>query len=137
MSTDWNLIRTMMETAIAACERLEALGVREEHRAAVVNLNGPPVTVFDVLTSAWTYPETLRYEIIRQRHEAGLDQPYVPESARILVNVAQACAELIDAGTNAPTDEACRKMVRWFNDHALPHVEQTMQASRDTAPSGS
>jgi hypothetical protein len=105
MSTDWKLIRTMMESAMAACERFEALGLRESDRGAVERVDGQTVSVFDALTSAWTYPEMLRYQIIRQRHEAGADQPHVPETARILVNTAMACAELIGAGAVAPADQ--------------------------------
>ncbi len=119
-----------MESAIAACERLEALGLREEDRAAVARVGDQSVSVFDVLTSSWTYPEALRYRIIRQRHEAGADQPYVPETARVLVNVAQACAELIGAGTAAPADQECRTMVRWYGEHALPLIEQAVRADR-------
>lgn len=130
MSTDWGLVRAMMESAITACERLEALGISEEHRGAVLQVNGQTVSVFDVLTSAWTYPEALRYQIIRQLHEAGADQPYVPETARVLVGVAQACAELIGAGTPAPAEQACREMARWYGEHALPLVEQAVRANR-------
>ena len=132
VSTDWSLIRAMMESAINACERLEALGLREGHREAAVLVNGQAVSVSDILTSAWTYPETLRYRIIRQRHEAGLDQPYVPETARVLVNVAQACAELIGAGTIDPVDQGCHRMVRWYDDHALPLIEQAIQVNQQS-----
>ncbi len=130
MGTDWALFRSMMESAIAACERLEALGLREEDRGAIAQVDGQPISVFDVLTSSWTYPEALRYRIIRQRHEAGTDQPYVPETARVLVNVAQACAELIGAGAIAPADQECRAMARWYGEHALPLIERAVQADR-------
>lgn len=130
MSTDWTLVRTMMNSAIEACERLEVLGIREEDRSAVAQVNGQTVSVSDVVTSAWTYPERVRHEIIRQRRDAGADQPYVPETARILVNMAQACAELIGGGKSPPADRECRAMARWYGEHALPLVEQALRDDR-------
>ena len=133
MSTDWELVRSMMASAIDACERLETLGVNEHDRATTVEINGQIVSVFDIMTSAWTYPESLAYQIVRHRHEAGTDQPYVPETARILANVARTCAELIGAGRSAPLDNACRAMVRWYDEHALPGVELAVKARSQTA----
>ncbi|HEY4134217.1 MAG TPA: hypothetical protein VGO34_03285 [Alphaproteobacteria bacterium] len=129
MSTDWTLVRAMMESAIDACEKLEA-NVTEADRELVVEIDGRTVSVFDILVSAWTYPESLRREIIRQRHDAGLDQPYVPETARVLVNAAQACAELIGAGKSPPGEEACRAMANWYGTHALPGIEKALNARR-------
>lgn len=126
MKTDWELVRAMMASAIDTCERLEELGLSEGDREAVANVEDQRVSVFDILTSAWIYPETLRYQIIRQRHEMALDQAYVPETARILVNVAQACAELIGAGKPAPADHTCRKMAVWYRVHATPLVERAI-----------
>jgi len=133
MSTDWELVRSMMASAIDACERLETLGVNEHDRATTVEINGQIVSVFDIMTSAWTYPESLAYQIVRHRHEAGTDQPYVPETARILANVAGACAELIGAGRSAPLERECRAMVRWYDEHALPGVELAVRARPQTA----
>lgn len=116
-----------MASAIDACERLEGLGLSEGDREAVTTTDGQRVSVFDILTSTWIYPESLRYRIIRQRHEIGADLPYVPETARVVVNVAQACAELIGSGSPAPVDDMCRKMVRWYREHAVPLVEQAVE----------
>lgn len=69
MKTDWNVIRGMMNAAINACERIEASGYAETDRDATINVGGQQVSVRDMLVSAWTYPENLRYQIIRQRHE--------------------------------------------------------------------
>jgi hypothetical protein len=117
----------MMASAIDACERLEALGLTEGDREAVVTVEGRQVSVFDILTSAWTYPETLRHQIIRRRHEMAMDQPYVPEAARTLVNVAQACAELIGSGAPAPANDMCRKMTLWYRDYATPLAERAVR----------
>ena len=134
MSTDWQLVRAVMDSAIAACERFEALGTPPEDREKIGTANGQSASVFDALTSAWTYPETLRYRIIRERHAAGLDQPYVPEAARILVNAAQACAELVGAGTLPKVEDECRAMIRWYGEHATPLVESALEGrGRDPA----
>lgn len=133
MATDWGLIRAMMENAIATCERLEALGVDDGCRDATVLVGDHTVSVFDVLTSAWVYPERLRYQIVRDRHAAGDDQPYVPEAARVLVNTAQACAELIAAHDTSRAAPACRAMIAWYRDHALPAIERA-RADRKPAP---
>jgi hypothetical protein len=127
MSTDWQLVRAMMESAISACERFEAAGITPGDRERLGEANGRSASVFDALTSAWNYPETLRYRIIRQRHAAGADQPYVPEAARILVHVAQACAELIGAGKLPQVEAECRDMVRWYGEHAVPLVESALR----------
>jgi len=61
MKTDWALIRDMMRAAIDACERVEAAGYTENDRDASLSIGGREVTVHDILVSAWTYPETVRY----------------------------------------------------------------------------
>jgi hypothetical protein len=127
MSTDWDLIRKMMSSAIDSCERFEGLGITENDREKTGVNNGATVSIFDVLTSAWTYPETLRYQIIRQRNQTGNDQPYVPETARVLTNVAQACAELIGAGKTPLSERACHGLVQWYGESAVPLVEDIMK----------
>ena len=106
--TDWTLIREMMATAIDACERLEAAGYRENDRDAVVTMHGQDVSVHDFLVSAWTYPEAIRYAIIRNRHDSGDDRAYVPEAARIILAMAQAASELI--GSRAPDTPAANEI---------------------------
>ncbi|WP_253189912.1 hypothetical protein [Paraburkholderia fungorum] len=100
METDWNLLREAMKAAIDSCEALEVAGYAEEHRERSVVINGQQVSIQEFLTSAWALPESVRYAVIRQRHDAGADAPYIPEAARILVAVAAACAEIIGAGKN-------------------------------------
>lgn len=65
METDWNTIRRMMNAAIDACERIERSGYNENDRDATISVNGQAVSVQDLLVSAWTYPENVRYQIIR------------------------------------------------------------------------
>lgn len=135
MQTDWTLIRDMMKAAIDACERIEASGYKETDRDAAISVNGHMISVQDLIASAWTYPENVRYKIIRQRHDEGSDLPYVPEAARILVAMAQAAVELIGAGSHEPpgADET-RKMILWFGGHAAPGIEQAIADRRKSAP---
>ncbi len=83
MKTDWDLIREMMSAAIDTCERIEACGYSENDRDASAVLAGRNVSVYEMLGSAWTYPENIWYQIIRARHDNQNDLPYVPEAARI------------------------------------------------------
>jgi hypothetical protein len=130
MKTDWNTIRGMMNAAIDACERIEASQYKEKDRDATVDVNGQLVSVQDLLVSAWTYPERLRYQIIRDRHDAKADVPYIPETARILLAMSQAAAELIDAGEVKPAKDAISKMIAWFEDHLSPNIEAAVASRR-------
>jgi hypothetical protein len=124
-TTDWNLVREVMNAAIDACEHAERLGVGEDDRE-LVTTKPPIVSVFDVLTSAWTYPETLRYEIVRARHDVGDDVPYRLELARIIAAVGETCAELVGARKlDAPAPSArgpqtirtrTEAMANWYRD---------------------
>lgn len=127
MATDWNLIREMMSTAIDSCERIEQLGYSEYDRDAHVDVNGNPVSLHEFMVSAWTYPENLRYQIIRQRHDNDANAPYVREATHIVTAMAAACGELINAADNAPATEEIRQMLRWYREHALPNIEQAMK----------
>lgn len=120
-----------MHAAIDACERVEAAGYNENDRDASVSIGGQEVTVHDILVSAWTYPETIRYRIIRERHVQGDDLPYVPEVARIVIAMAQAAAELVTAhGGPSPAADEIRRMIAWFSTHAAPGIEQAIAERR-------
>lgn len=95
-----------MSTVIDSWEQIETAGFNEEHRSATVEIKGVDYSVQEFLISAWTLPKTIRYQIIRERHEARNDLSYVPEAARTLVSMAQACAELIEAANTAPAQKA-------------------------------
>lgn len=125
-STDWSLVRQMMATAIDACEKIESMGYVEAHRDRVVDVGGRPASVFEFMVSAWTMPETMRYQLIRARHAAGDDQPYVLEASRILVNMAQACAELVGSQPTPSMRDAVTQMLAWYPDHALPHLARAI-----------
>ncbi|MEJ1175211.1 hypothetical protein WA845_13260 [Agrobacterium sp. CMT1] len=65
MKTDWKSVRGMLNAAIDACECIEALQYAETDREAMIDIGGQKVSVHDFLVTAWTYPEKLRYQIIR------------------------------------------------------------------------
>ncbi|HEV2559596.1 MAG TPA: hypothetical protein VGU45_13280 [Microvirga sp.] len=128
MTTDWQLVRAMMAAAIDACEGIEKLPLTEQDRDAVGEVGDRKASVFDTLTSAWVYPERVRYQIIRERHARGADQPYLPETARLLVAMAQACSELVGAADTAPAETECRRLIDWYGRHALPLLEDALKA---------
>lgn len=128
--TDWVLVRKMMNAAIDFCETVEAEGFREADRAATTVVNGQAVSVQDVLASAWTYPETMRYAIIRKRLEANDDLPYVPETARVLTAMSAACAELCGAKSGTGEAAGTAEMLQWFAVHA----GQTLRAALSPQP---
>ncbi|WP_155255685.1 hypothetical protein [Bradyrhizobium elkanii] len=82
MPTDWNLIREMMAAVIDSCEQIEATGYTERDRDVTVDISGRKVSVQEFMVSAWTLPENLRYWIIRDRHDKGVDLPYIPDVSR-------------------------------------------------------
>lgn len=135
MKTDWNLIRSMMETAIGACEQIEAMGYNEAHRNLSIETSQGPVTVFDLMVSSFTYPESIRYQIIRERHDAGADQPYVHEFSRLLVAMAQASAELVGGKDATPASASLEQMLAWYRDLALPNLRQAIEQT-EIAPPG-
>jgi len=124
MPTDWKTVRAMMNAAIDACESTEHAGYTEHHRAITVNDAG--ATVFDAMTSAWALPESMRYRIIRERHDAGMDSPYVPETARILVAMAQAAAELIGAKSCPTLEQPLNEMIDWYKQ-VMPAMQRAIQ----------
>ena len=98
MKTDWQLIRQLINTAIDACEQVEAAGYTESDREATVMVGNVDVKVCEFLQSAWIMPENYTYMAIRARHELKENKPYTPEFARVLRAIAYFCSELI--GTN-------------------------------------
>ena len=93
-TTDWQLVRDLLAAAVDACEAADRLRLTEHDRALPT---GSGANVWEVLTSAWTYPENVQYAVVRARHDLGEDAPYRPELGRPLVAVAAVCAELVGA----------------------------------------
>jgi hypothetical protein len=130
MTTDWNLIREMMAAVIDSCEQIEAAGYTERDRDLTVDISGQKVSVQEFMVSAWTLPENLRYRIIRDRHDNGIDLPYIPEVARVMVRMAEACSELIGAGEAKPAEEQARSAIQWYRAHAVPNIQRAIAVAR-------
>ena len=126
MPTDWNLIGEMMAAVIDSCEQIEAAGYTERDRDLTVDISGQKVSVQEFMVSAWTLPENLRYRIIRDRHDKGVDLPYLPEVARVMVRMAEACSELVGAGEAKPAEEQARSAIQWYRAHAVPNIQRAI-----------
>lgn len=142
MKTDWDQIRQLLNTAVDVCETIDALDITESDRPRTLTVNGHPVSIYDYLTSAWTYPENLRTNIIRARHAQDGDQSYQPETARILQNVAAVCAEFIGAadthtrvvGSNPFSPQEAKSLTemldslnQWYQDNMVRDLTNLMQ----------
>lgn len=130
MPTDWNLVRDLMAAVIDSCEQIEAAGYAEQDRHLAVDVSGQKVSVQDIMTSAWTLPENLRYQIIRERHDNGADLPYIPEVARVMVKMAEACSELVGAGDVKPAEAEARSAIQWYRAHAVPQIQRAIANAR-------
>ncbi|WP_231949383.1 hypothetical protein [Herminiimonas arsenitoxidans] len=129
MKTDWNLVREMMAVAIDSCEEFEKSGYAETYRELTVPINDFEISLQEIMVSACTYPELLRYQIIRERHDKQLDIPYIPEQARILMGMAAACAELIGAADARVAETQIKNMIDWYSDIAVPNVQRAINAA--------
>jgi hypothetical protein len=120
MPTDWNLIREMMAAVIDT----------EPDRDLTVDVSGQKVSIHEFIVGAGTLPENLRYRIIRERHDKGIDLPYTPEAARIIIHMAEACSELIGAGEAKPAEAEARAAIQWYRAHTVPRVKQAIGMAR-------
>lgn len=96
MATDWQLIRSVMDGVINACEAMEALapdGCAGEYDARSDYQDD--VCVGDFLTRFWQYPEDAGGDIVRIRAALGCEEKERSEVARALVAAATACAEAV------------------------------------------
>ncbi|HEY0937174.1 MAG TPA: hypothetical protein VGD91_25980 [Trebonia sp.] len=133
-TTDWQLVRDLLAAAVDACEAAERLGLADEDRGLPTGAG--PVDVGDVLASAWTYPENVRYGVVRARHALGADAPFQPELARALREVGGLCAELVGAGAvtdatpprdgrSAPSLRAeVEALAAWYRGQMVPQLTQ-------------
>ena len=71
-TTYWNLIREMMAAVIDSFEQFEAAGYTELDRSLTVDISGKKVSIYEIMVSAWTLPENLRYRIIRRKGRRSL-----------------------------------------------------------------
>ena len=128
MKTDWQLVRELMNSVIDACEAVENLDLTpNDHDTPLAT---SPANVWDALQSSHIYPENVRYEIIRVRHDMENDKDFTPESARALVNAAKVCAELVGAGEAQPIQEPVRKLAHWYSAHMVPQISNAVELKR-------
>lgn len=142
MTTDWKLIRNLMNSALDALEAADRHGPLENKRAATTDVKGVPVNVFSFMQSAWTYPENLKYTLIRARHELQQNKPYTPEVARALFKVAEVCAELVGCSNTTakvvgvdPHDPKQAKSIEemvlglanWYREHFTPGLSDAVR----------
>jgi hypothetical protein len=73
----------------------------------------------------------------RSANRFGADLPYVPDPARILINMAQACAELIGAPGSTATDAACRSVAGWYSNQAIPNLRRAFETRTSQLTGGS
>ena len=136
-----------MNAALDACERIDELGHLEDHRAATVAVNGHLATVFDLMQSSFTYPENLRYSIIRARNQLKEDKPYTTEVARTLQNVALLCSELIgcsktqqevlgvnphDPNTAKSIEAMIQELTDWYQETLTQGVTKAVESGNSS-----
>ena len=148
MKTDWELIRKLMNSTIDACEAVDAENITAHDRDATTDVGGFDVSVWDLMQSAWVYPENLTYSVIRAQHKLNGDKPYTSELARTVSNVGRLCAELVDApdttskvsgvnphqpGANESVDEMVAQLASWYTSHMVPNVKSAIDTKREGA----
>ena len=141
MATDWALVRRVLGAAVDACEAAERLGLRPEDRALPT---GSGASVWDVLTSAWTYPENVQYAVVRARHDLADDAPYRLELGRPLVAAAAVCAELVGAtrldeaprgAASAPTvRQTVERLAAWYREQMVEQLARAAAHRASAAP---
>ncbi len=96
MTTDWKLIREVMNGVIDACEKIDQLApnLYAGEYEARSDYQGD-VRVGDFLERFWQYPEGAARDILIVRSRLGADQKHLTETARALINTATACSEVI------------------------------------------
>jgi hypothetical protein len=145
-TTNWRLIRKLMNSALDACEALDALDIGEvEHDALLTKGDQPLCSVSDALHSTHAYPEALRYAIIRARGQLADAEPFVPPLARVLQQAGLACAELVGAQQlHAPVRGADPRkpdedstiagmtvaLANWYADHLTPLMTEAITHHR-------
>jgi hypothetical protein len=132
MATRWTEMRALVNAAIDACEAVEKLGVTESDRELATQIGGSMVSIHDLMTTAWVYPENVRYQVVRARHDAGLDKAYVDDLSRALAHVGMLCAELVGApdwsiAAGNPADgqslaELISDLTAWYRTHLAQQV---------------
>ncbi|WP_116135248.1 hypothetical protein [Trinickia diaoshuihuensis] len=126
-ATDWDRIRKIFAAAVDFCEQMEALGYSEEARTQSALIDGTKVSAHEVVTSAWSIAEATRYTVIRSRHDADNDLPYVPETARIITAAAGVCAELVHNDRKLAAAARIDYLTTWLESDGLKALKETLE----------
>ena len=95
----------------------------------MLRINERDVSHFDLVTSAWVMPENLRYQIIRERHDRDDNLAYTRETSRVIVAMAQAAGELVEAKTSTPAADQIQRAIRWYDESATPTIKNIRKSA--------
>jgi len=147
MSTDWQLIRNLINSTLDACEAIDQMNISDQERVVlmggVAGEQGP--TVWDGLQSAYIAPENLRYSVIRGRGQLDDAAPFVQAVSRVLQQIGMLAAELEGAeqlhtplkgldpyGPDSSTTLATEveNLAQWYEAFLVPGIEQALTQAR-------
>src|SRR5690606_40708244 len=152
MTTDWQLVRRLLNSALDACEALDRLEITDDERGVVMpTADGAcAASVWDALQSAHIAPENMRYSVIRGRGQLGDAALFVQPVSRVLLQVGALAAELIGAqqlrapvkGLDPYSPESVQSMASavedlaaWYERYLVPNVEEAVTRARSDAQS--
>jgi len=102
-------------------------------------------SVWDALQSAHTFPENVRYMVIRGRGQLGDSAPFVQPVSRVLQQVGALAAELVSAqhlqtpvkGIDPYSPErgqsiesAIENLAAWYESHLVLNIEDALTRAR-------
>ena len=148
MTTDWQLIRKLVNSTLDACEAIDRMDISDQERAVLVGgiagEQGP--TVWDSLQSAYIAPENLRYSVIRGRAQLDDAAPFVQPVSRVLQQMGMLAAELVgaeqlhtplkgldpyrpDSSTTLATE--VENLAQWYEVFLRPGIESALEKARE------
>lgn len=147
MSTDWQLIRKLINSTLDACEAIDRMDISDQERAVlmggIAGEQGP--TVWDGLQSAYIAPENLRYSVIRGRGRLDDVSPFIQPVSRILQQMGLLAAELVGAeqlqtplkgldpyrpDNSTAIAVEVENLAQWYKTFLVPEIEQALSQAR-------
>lgn len=151
MATNWQLIRRLVDSALDACESLDRLEITDNERSVLSTVDGKSAaTVWDALQSAITFPENVRYTVIRGRGQLCDAAPFVQPLSRVLQQVGALVAELVGAQQlQAPVKgadpywpereqsiaAAVEDLALWYENYLVPVIGEALANARSSGRS--
>ena len=147
MSTDWQLIRKLVNSTLDACEAIDRMNICDQERAVLMgDIAGEQrPTVWDGLQSAYIAPENLRYSVIRGRGQLDDATPFVQPVSRVLQQMGMLAAELVGAeqlhtplkGLDPYRPDSLttlaaevENLAQWYEKFFVPGVESALDKAR-------